>query len=210
MADGACKLENESYKLRICSCSYRRSKHFWGGGWKLKGRAMQGKRKNKQKKGNKEVTDRRKERRSCVCTGGDIRDNHTTFTLKGERDIINLGLVILLPFSLWKAMIRDHRARNTEEQQHDSSLSFIFKISHMLGSSNRMLLFFHTAGSTTGNGKDWLKMWKSAGSTSRSQSFWWILFLKPLFQNLVNWWMMEGNIHQPSNERKPSEDRQRS
>lgn len=55
---------------------------------------MQGKRKNKQKKENKEVTDRRKERRSCVCTGGDIRDNHTTFTLKGERDIINLGLVI--------------------------------------------------------------------------------------------------------------------
>lgn len=34
--------------------------------------------------------------------------------------------MILLALSLWKAMISEHQTRKTEEQ-HDSSLSFIFK-----------------------------------------------------------------------------------
>lgn len=47
-------------------------------------------------------------------------------------------------------MASDNQMRNTKQQQHDSSLS---SKTHMLGSSNRTMLFFHAAGGTTGNGR---------------------------------------------------------
>lgn len=69
-----------------------------------------------------------------ASVGRDIRDyQHHIHSGNSESNIKNPpDLVIVSPLSLQRTTIRDHQTRNTEERQHDSSLSFIFKNSHML------------------------------------------------------------------------------
>ena len=81
------------------------------------------------KKKNEEARERR-EGTVCVCKKGTETVN-TTFTLCKVRDVVYPPrLSDLVTIFLRKAMISDHQTRNTEEQQCDSSLPFIFKNSH--------------------------------------------------------------------------------
>lgn len=136
--------------LEFWSCSGCGSEHLWGGGWKMEGR-----------RGRKKETTRRletegKEEGVGVWKGENMRGyQYHIHSQNGKRDTINLSRLSdhMTIFSS-ETLISDHQTSSSEEQQHDLSLSFIFKNPPMLRSSNHTPLFFPMAGTATGNGRN--------------------------------------------------------